>query len=102
MSEKEKILRTLESNIESLRKTFPVKRLGLFGSLVRGEEKLGSDADILVELDLSKRMNIIDYLTLQERLSEIIGKKVDLVSLTGIKKDFIRSNILNEVIFIDG
>jgi predicted nucleotidyltransferase len=37
----------LADNLRTIRK-FGVKRIGLFGSAVRGELKIGSDIDILV------------------------------------------------------
>jgi len=49
----EEILRKIEENIDEI-KRFGVKRIGLFGSYVRGEQRAESDVDILVEFEKGK------------------------------------------------
>lgn len=44
------ILNKLTDNIRTIRK-FGVKRIGLFGSAVRGEMEIESDIDIIVEFE---------------------------------------------------
>ncbi|MCY7351081.1 MAG: nucleotidyltransferase family protein [Cytophagaceae bacterium] len=62
----------------------PVKRAYLFGSVVRDEQMPGSDVDILVELDYEHGADFYAFLDMQEQLSELLGKKVDLVSANGL------------------
>ena len=47
---KEEILRRIRGNREKIR-NFGVKRIGIFGSFVRGEEKEESDIDVVVEFE---------------------------------------------------
>lgn len=54
MFTKEAILKALEENMKEIRE-FGVKKLGLFGSFVRGEQKDESDIDILVEFEKGKK-----------------------------------------------
>ena len=62
---------------------FPLRRLALFGSYARGTQISGkSDVDILVEVDPSIGLG---FVSLAERLEEILGQRVDLVSRRAIK-----------------
>lgn len=78
-SDKEmEILNKLAENIRTIRK-FGVKRIGLFGSAVRGELEIESDIDILVEFEeegekCSNLMNLYFY------LQDLLSKKIDLVT----------------------
>ena len=62
----------------------PVKRAYLFGSVARGEETAGSDVDILVELDYEQGADFYQFLTMQEQLSALLARPVDLVSANGL------------------
>ena len=70
-----------------------VKRAGLFGSYVRGEQKNKSDVDILVEVN--KEVDLIDFIRLKNTLERTVKKKVDLVEYDCIRKE-IKQNILKE------
>jgi predicted nucleotidyltransferase len=60
-----------------------VKRAGIFGSYARGEQKKGSDLDLLVEI--SRNASLIDFVRLKLALEKAAGKKVDLVEYKAIK-----------------
>lgn len=59
-----------------------VRRVALFGSVVRGEDLPESDVDILVELKPpGERPPIgLKWFGLEAELSRVLGRKVDLVS----------------------
>jgi len=80
-----------------LRERFKVKEIGIFGSFVRGEEKDTSDLDILVELE--RPVGLIKFVGLQNYLSDELGEKVDLVTISALKPR-IKENILSEVVYI--
>lgn len=94
---KEKIKEKINSELPMLRKRYHLKRIGLFGSVVKGKEKAESDIDILVEL--SSPIGFFDFVRLENSLSEMLGKKVDLVSNKALKKQ-IREEILEEVEYV--
>jgi predicted nucleotidyltransferase len=78
---KESIKQTLVDNRKTLRK-YGVKRIGLFGSYVRGTATAASDIDFLVELE---RLTFRDYMGLALFLEDLFKKDVDLVTATSIK-----------------
>ena len=82
-STREQILARLRDSKPKLQAEFPLKRLALFGSHARGTQVTGaSDVDILVEVDPSIGLR---FVTLAERLEELLGERVDLVSRRAIK-----------------
>lgn len=97
MSELEKIKKVLKQNRRLLQKDFKIKRLGLFGSYVRGEQKRTSDVDILVEF--SQTPGLFDFIRIENNLSEILKKRVDLV-MKGSLKPAIGKNIMREVVYV--
>jgi len=60
-----------------------VTKAAFFGSVARGEAIKKSDVDILVRLPRKK--SLLDFVGLKLKLEEKLGKKVDLVSYSGIK-----------------
>lgn len=75
---------------KELRDTYHVRSLGLFGSYTRGDQKDGSDLDILVEFDRPVGFEVVD---LYEFLKTVLGVKVDLVTKGAVKRnpDLLRS-----------
>lgn len=78
-----------------LRERFNVASLGVFGSCLRGEDRARSDVDLLVEF--SETPGFFLFVDLKDRLSEILGKEVDLVMKSALKPK-IGERILREVI----
>ena len=70
-----------------------VKSLKLFGSVVRGEARPESDIDILVEF--SRPVGLIAFVRLKQRLAELLGRPVDLVTPDALKPA-LRDGILHE------
>jgi predicted nucleotidyltransferase len=93
------IKRKLESLKPELMENFKVKSVGVFGSYVRGEEKKGSDLDVLVEFENSAKLSLLDFVRLESFLSEKLGVKVDLVEKSTLKPR-IGKRILEEVVTI--
>ena len=54
-----------------------VKRIGLFGSYVRGEQKQNSDIDFLVEFN---KPSFDGFMDLASGLEKLFGKKVELIT----------------------
>lgn len=76
-----------------------VRRSAIFGSFARGEESVKSDVDILIEFQGEK--SLLDLVALQNELSRILNRKVDVVTYKSISP-FLRDRILNEQVLIYG
>ncbi|HWR26480.1 MAG TPA: nucleotidyltransferase family protein [candidate division Zixibacteria bacterium] len=83
LEEVEQIMIKLKENLPFFEEKYKVKTLGVFGSYIRGEQKKKSDVDILVEFE--KPIGLLDFVGMELELSEILGKKVDLVPKNALK-----------------
>jgi predicted nucleotidyltransferase len=79
---KQEILSVLVQNKSELENKFKVRRMALFGSYARGEETPDSDVDILVDIDPSVGL---EFVTLAEKIEQLLGLPVELVSRRAIK-----------------
>ena len=97
MNKREEVLRRLRENQQVMRR-FRVRRLGLFGSIARGEGHASSDLDFLVELE----QNTFDaYTDLKFFLEGLFQCRVDLVLADTIKPR-LRDGILKETVYVTG
>jgi len=80
---KEEILKKIKENKGKIR-GFGVKRMGIFGSIAKGEGKEDSDIDIVVEFERGKATfkNISGLVDFLERL---FGREIDLLTPDGIE-----------------
>ena len=97
MREIERILVAIKNHKLELCTEYPIKKIGVFGSYVRGEERSDSDVDVLVEFEYP--IDLFRFLDLEEKLSELFGKRVDLVSKKALKPHIGRQ-ILKEVRYL--
>lgn len=80
---REEILSRLRESKKTLQTEFPLRRIALFGSYARANQVDGqSDIDILVEVDPTIGLG---FVALAERLEQLLGRPVDLVSRRSIK-----------------
>jgi predicted nucleotidyltransferase len=68
----------IETALVSILGKYGVRKIGLFGSYARGEERTDSDLDVLVEFE--KRKSLLTLVRIERELSEHIGVKVDLLT----------------------
>jgi uncharacterized protein len=87
----------IRQNIGLLKEKYYIKNIGLFGSVVRGENNVNSDIDILVEFD--KPLGLIKFMEIEELLSGLLEGKVDLVMKDSLKPR-IGEHILHEVVML--
>jgi predicted nucleotidyltransferase len=84
-----------------LKKDGRVSSAWLFGSVARGEEKLNSDMDIMVEMNTKKQYSMFDLMDIAYLIEQKINRKVDLVE-KGYLKDFAAETANNDFIKIYG
>ena len=97
----EEVLRKIKENRDKI-KRFGVKRIGLFGSYIRGEQKAESDIDVVVEFEEGKA-TFDNFLNLAEYLEKLLGKKVDLLTKDGVRSiriEHIQKEIEENVIYV--
>ena len=94
---KDEIREKINNQLPYLKKKYHVKELGIFGSVARGEQKKGSDLDILVEFESS--IGFFDFIRLENFLSEVLDSQVDLVSKKSLKP-VIKAGILKETLYV--
>ena len=73
----------LRKELPKLKAEFNVSTLEVFGSYVRNEQKADSDLDILVTF--SKVPDLLEFIELENYLSDLLGLKVDLVMRSALK-----------------
>lgn len=83
----------IKRKITPILKEKGVTRAALFGSVVRGEETKGSDIDVLV--DVPRGTGLFEFIDLQHKLQNALGKKVDLVTFNSIHP-LLKESILKE------
>ena len=93
----DEIKEIIKKHKDELKEKYSVKEIGIFGSFARGEATEDSDIDILVEFE--KPIGLFKFLELEEYLSNLIGREVDLVSKKALKPH-IGKHILEEVVTI--
>jgi len=93
----EEIQKILAKHKKELYEKYKIEKMGIFGSFVRGEEREESDIDILVEFE--DVPGLIKFIEVEEYLSKLLGRKVDLVRKPAIRKE-LRPKILKEVVYV--
>src|SRR5580658_795009 len=63
-----------------------IARLELFGSALRDDFRDNSDVDLLATLRADARPTLLDWAEMQEKLAEVFGRSVDLVSRRAIER----------------
>ncbi len=91
---KQDILNALDKNRSHI-KTLGVKRIGLFGSFVRGDQNSDSDIDLLVEFEIGRK-TFDNFMELSFFLEEVLQHKVELVTVESLSP-YIGPHILKEV-----
>ena len=90
------IIKILKENREALR-DFGVRRIGLFGSFSRKEQKNGSDLNFLV---VFSKPSFDNYMELKFFLEDIFKKNVDLVIEKSLKPSL--KHVKKEALYVKG
>ena len=72
-----------------------IRRLALFGSVLRDDFRPDSDVDVLVEFEPGARVGLLRLAGMEIELGEILGRKVDL-NTPGFLSDYFRDQVLAE------
>jgi predicted nucleotidyltransferase len=94
----EEVKKKLVEQRIDLRKTFHVKKIGIFGSFVQNKQTRRSDVDILVEFEKGHK-DFFNYMRLKYHLETSLGRQVDLVIKEAVKPR-LKDRIFNEVVYV--
>lgn len=89
-------LRTKRNVIMALSNRFGARRIRVFGSVARGEERFDSDVDFLVDFPPGYDL-FGQRLPLAERLSDLLDRKVELIPEHELNRH-IRERVLREAV----
>ena len=95
---RDELLSVLKSYKNGLTERFGVTDLAVFGSYAKGQQKRGSDIDILVELDKAYK-TFDNFMELKFFLARAIGGKIDLVLKDSVRAE-LKSRILREAVHV--
>ena len=100
MLTKEKIIDLLRGNQPTLSVEFGVRRIGLFGSYARGNPREASDVDIFVEFERPIGFRFMEF---AEYLEQLLGRKVDILTLSGIQGiriSEVAQDIMEDIVYV--
>jgi uncharacterized protein len=95
MTDREEVLTALRSALPDLRRRWPIRSLGIFGSIARGDAAADSDVDVLVEFE--RPVGLSAFLALEDTPRATVGRPVDLVSRAALKPH-IGEHVLRELV----
>ena len=83
MTEKSEVLAALRAALPDLRRRWPIRSLAIFGSFARDDASPKSDLDVLVEFE--RPIGLSEFLALEDTLSVLVDRRVDLVTCDALK-----------------
>jgi len=93
---REEVLQELRLRKPELEKRFGVSRVGLFGSVARGEIRDGSDIDVVVEMT---EPDLFFLVHIREELEASLGRPVDIVQYRERMNAFLKEHIDKEAVY---
>ena len=83
-----------KEKIEAFCRRNQIRRLAFFGSVLRDDFSAESDVDVLVEFEPDARVGL-QFFKMEQELSEILGRKVDL-NTAGFLSQYFREKVIAE------
>ncbi|WP_100012715.1 nucleotidyltransferase family protein [Lentibacillus sediminis] len=90
----------MSKNLNTWKEKYGVKRIGLFGSYSREEQKEFSDIDVIVEFN-DTELSFDNYMDLKFNMEDHFQKPVDFIIADDIKPA-LKPDILRRTIYADG
>jgi predicted nucleotidyltransferase len=82
-----------EDKIAEFCRKHRIRKLSLFGSVLREDFRPDSDIDVLVEFEPDVRLGL-NFFTIRFELEDLLGREIDFATPDMLKK-FVRRNVLN-------
>jgi predicted nucleotidyltransferase len=87
------VLRARRTEILELAARHGARNVRVFGSVARGDDKNGSDVDLLVDVDSGR--TLLDVIGLEQDLEELLGRPVEVLTDGGLSP-YLKDRILAE------
>jgi predicted nucleotidyltransferase len=97
MQTKTEVIETIKLNKHRIEAEFGVTKIGVFGSVARGEAKERSDIDIVVEMKSENKFR--NFMALERYLKKLLGKRIDL-GIESTLKPSVRAEIKKEIVYV--
>ncbi|MDA8240591.1 MAG: nucleotidyltransferase family protein [Nitrospiraceae bacterium] len=101
---REQVISILKKELPKLKDQYGVERIVLYGSFAKGTQKKESDIDILVDI---RRPIGLEFVSLADRLEELLGRKVDVATYSHFRRSFqnpryrpIADDIIKSMIYV--
>ena len=65
-----------------------IRKLSLFGSMLKGTARTDSDIDLLVEFELGAKPSLLTMAAIEIELTDLLGQKVDLRTAEDLSRYF--------------
>jgi len=91
----DELLRAKREEILRLASKYGARNVRIFRSVARGEAKLDSDVDVLVDLEPGR--SLLDHAALMLQLEELLRCKVDVATERGLRAR-VRDRVLREAV----
>ena len=89
------LLKERREEILRLASKYGARNVRVFGSVARGAGRPESDVDFLVQMEEGR--SLLDHVGLMQGLEDLLGKKVDVVTESGLHW-YIRDRVLAEAV----
>ena len=89
-------VRVPQKELNEFCQRYQVKRLALFGSVLRKDFRPESDVDVLVLFSPEARVGLLTLSRMRRELSSLFNRHVDLVPMDGLKP-VIREHVLSDI-----
>ncbi len=100
MLTRERVVDLLREQSAYLASEFGIRKIGLFGSFAKGQPGEQSDIDIVVEFE---RPIGLRFMELVEYLETLLGRKVDILTPTGvqsIRRRTVAKSIAESIVYV--
>lgn len=93
---KEEALEALRRYKREFEEKYGVTDIGIFGSIARGEEKTGSDVDVVVKM---QKPDLYYMVHIKEKLEETLHTHVDIIHYRDKMNTFLKKRINKEAVY---
>lgn len=97
MATREEYIRLLRCFLSEFGSEYGITRIGIFGSVARGQQTEDSDVDVLIEAPV---LGLLTLVGIKLQLEELFGSPVDVVRKTKYMPERFRERIEKEVIYV--